>query len=319
MNDDLARGRFTVIEDGADGDTLDVHFNPETLELTVTNSMEDSNEGSTTQYVSQTSAKLGLSLVFDTSHSGDDVRDTTVQLIRWMGGFQSREQGGDPSSNEVQREPKVLRFDWGSFTFKGFIEAYKETLSFFSKEGVPLRSGIALTLTQQSVVFEDGDDPFKRDGVSAAVRDTIELAPAGGSASDVAGQGGDPGAARAIASQNGLESLRAGVGGSLTVSAGVSVGVQASAGASALLGSAAASARVSAAGGAFAGIRTGADAGLGRFKASRVRDASLGGAAGASTRFAPGGRAVSRSGKGLSADVGQGTSLSDRLRFEEGQ
>ncbi len=58
--------------------TVPVHFNPANLQYTVANTLKEEGKGAKKkQYVSQTTAKLTMDLVFDTTDSGEDVRVTT--------------------------------------------------------------------------------------------------------------------------------------------------------------------------------------------------------------------------------------------------
>ena len=52
--------------------------------------------------------------------------------------------------------PKV-EFGWGTYSFKGVVEQYKETIDFFSADGVPLRASVNLTLASQELTFADPD------------------------------------------------------------------------------------------------------------------------------------------------------------------
>ncbi|HMV65921.1 MAG TPA: hypothetical protein PKA64_03640, partial [Myxococcota bacterium] len=98
----------------------------------------------------------------------------------------------------------------------------------------------------------------------------------------------------------------------VSVGAGLTAGVSAGGGIGASLQ---ASARAEAAGGAFAGLRAGSSASLGRFKAKNILPSRP--EIGAGSTIAPGGRVVGSRTSGLSADVGVGRSLSDRIRFGE--
>jgi hypothetical protein len=110
---------------------LEVHFNPASLHLTITNTLRGRGQQ---RSVSERTSKLAMELVFDTTGSGDDVRESTGKLAAWMG------HTGTPQ--------QLLRFDWGGhFVFYGTIESYSETIEYFSPEGVPLRATVSLTLS----------------------------------------------------------------------------------------------------------------------------------------------------------------------------
>ena len=198
-----------------------VHFNPASLQYTVSNK-EQGQGAKKKQHVSETSAQLSMDLVFDTTDTGRDVRVDTGEIVKLL----------SPDA-KAKKAPRMVEFSWGTYSFTGVIEQYKETLDFFSADGVPLRASVSLTLSSKELTFADPD----RAGASVdgdVTPDTVDVAePAGGggppgSPASIANALGAPRAARAIAAANGAASLRFGVEGGLTVSAGA--GVSASAG-----------------------------------------------------------------------------------------
>ena len=303
-----------------------VHFNPTSLQLGVSNELKDTKNNERKQYIAKSSAKLTMDLVFDTTESGADVAATTRKIQAFL-------VPETPPGQSAAREtpPPLVLFEWGALRFKGIAENYRETIDYFSPEGVPLRSSVNLTLSRQDKVFDEAPAGAGGGGgvsVSAGI---------GGSAQLAAGIG-SPGAARGIASLNGEESLRFSAGASLTVSGGVqlksaaafSTGASAGVGGSAGLslgagaglsigGSAGLSARagLSATEGAFAGLCTTSSSGA----SVSVDTASLHtGPAGAKlsvdakASFGLGGASASDTPAGLRADVGVGTPL--KLTFD---
>lgn len=64
---------------------VQVHFNPASLQYTVANTLKEEGKGAKKkQYVSQTTAKLTMDLVFDTTDSGEDVRVTTNEMAKLL-------------------------------------------------------------------------------------------------------------------------------------------------------------------------------------------------------------------------------------------
>lgn len=125
-----------------------VHFNPASLQYTVANTLKEQGKGAKKkQYVSQTTAKLTMDLVFDTTDTGEDVRVTTNRMAKLL---QPVGAGGG------KNVPPTVRFSWGAYAFTGMVEQYKETLDFFAAGGIPLRASINLTLSSQDVVFDSG-------------------------------------------------------------------------------------------------------------------------------------------------------------------
>jgi hypothetical protein len=301
----------------ADETPLKVHFNPATLQYAVTNTMGPATTGATSrQHVTQSVAKLTMDLVFDTTladervgvQGGEDVRAFTERLARYMLPFGSAEE----------RTPAVVAFSWGAYEFAGTLEQYSETLELFSADGVPLRSAIKLTLSQDAPTFESSRNPSSSADAPAG-NAPVEV-PGGAGPAAVASQGGDPRAARALASANGSASLRFGGGASLRVDAGVSLGAAASfaagGGAGISLGigggvGAGAGLGIEAtAGAAFAGLRATAALKPPSLSAKALlpgpagAGAGAGASVGASAGFSAGGMAGAGGSGSLSADVG---------------
>ena len=203
---------------------VSVHFNPASLQHTVSNTLKEEGRGAKKkQYVSQTTAKLTMDLVFDTTGTGEDVRLTTNEMAKLL---QPIPEG---KSKQV---PPVVKFSWGAYSFTGMVEQYKETIDFFASGGLPLRSSINLTLSSQDVTFEGGtsDDRASVDDVLSPEPVVVpdDEGPLGGP-QGAANKAGDPRAARGIAAANGAASLRFGAGGGLAVGASASVGFSAGA------------------------------------------------------------------------------------------
>ncbi len=204
--------------------TVPVHFNPASLQHTVSNTLKEEGRGARKkQYVSQTTAKLTMDLVFDTTDTGEDVRITTNKMAQLL---QPVPEG------QSKKVPPVVKFSWGAYSFTGMVEQYKETIDFFAAGGLPLRSSINLTLSSQDVTFDGGTSTERAsvDGDLSAEPVVVpdDEGPLGGP-QGAANKAGDPRAARGIAAANGSASLRFGVGGGLAVGASASVGFSAGA------------------------------------------------------------------------------------------
>ena len=267
--------------------TVPVHFNPASLQHTVSNTLKEEGQGAKKkQYVSQTTAKLTMDVVFDTTDTGEDVRITTNKMAQLL---QPVPEG------QSKKVPPVVKFSWGAYSFTGMVEQYKETIDFFAAGGLPLRSSINLTLSSQDVTFEGGTsgDQASVDGDLAAEPVVVpdDEGPLGGPQS-AANKAGDPRAARGIAAANGAASLRFGGGGGLAIGASASVGF--AAGASVGVGFS-------------AGI--GASAGAG-FAASATASAGGGVSLLPAAAFAAGGGAGLGIGGGAGLSVGGGAGLS---------
>lgn len=144
----LELAKFTPkTQDGGDGESFDVHFNPASLDYTITNTLQGGNGGRRrAQFVSQSSGKLTMELLFDTTHNGEDVRKHTEKVAKLM------EPGGEEGSS--RRPPTIAKFEWGAYKFEGLVESFREKIDFFSEDGVPLRATVNLTLARQDKVFD---------------------------------------------------------------------------------------------------------------------------------------------------------------------
>jgi hypothetical protein len=314
-----------------------VHFNPTSLQISISNTLEDKGQGKEKkQYVTKSSAKLSMDLIYDSTHEGTDVRLQTGKIAKLM---EPAKRDGDNAA-----PPSVVLFEWGSFKFQGLVESYKETIDFFAPTGVPLRASINLTLASQDKVFESlGQGSDKK--FEPVVQN---LATSSESLTDVATQAGNPNAARAIAANNGLESIRfpagaialsaeiqlspaaafasgqaglsagfgAGISAGIGVDFGASFGV--SGGGNLAIGGQA-SAGIAASEGAFAGLRIAARASGPPVRLDptllRTANASLNRSTGNNASFQVGGQAELESSGGLRADVGATASLQSRIQF----
>jgi hypothetical protein len=193
------------------GDPIEVQFNPVSLVYDVSNSLAQQNRDATRrQLVTQSNARLSLELQFDTTSTGESVREQTLPIKRLL-----RPDEADTRA-VLDVVPPVVRFEWGTFLFSGLIESYRETLDFFSPEGVPLRAQVSLTMTQQTSATEPAGVGGRQPSPStpAVIGQTTPQGIDG--AAGVAGRlfgaamaaGQALGVARSIASANGESSLR---------------------------------------------------------------------------------------------------------------
>ncbi|SMF27572.1 hypothetical protein SAMN02745866_01756 [Alteromonadaceae bacterium Bs31] len=311
---------------GQGNDSITVDFNPESLRYVIANTLSDRQNpepGQSQQYVSKSTGKLSMQLIFDTTNDGADVREKTKKMASFL----------KPDEDEV---PPRVEFEWGSYSFTGMFESYQETIDFFSPTGVPLRASISLTMASQENLFDGGQSTSS---AANADNDAEANAAPGTGTSGLASQLGSPEAGRELAAANGVENMRfpgegklevnggiqlkapaAFASGGLKLSAGLNVGAGAGAGID--LGAAvsgAASAGVSASAGAFAGLRTpsvsSSKLNVGALSAAAGASASLDLNAGASVGL--GGMAGASASASLKADVGAAGELKARIEFSE--
>jgi len=289
---------------GPDKTSVDVHFNPASMVYTVENSTkQQSGNPKRKQFAAQFTGKLTMDLQFDTTGTGTDVRLDTSKVAKFMEA--SANAGKNPSSGNAQAQP-VVSFRWGSYEFKGTMDSFKETIDFFSAEGVPLRSLVSISLARQDKVFDQGTNKTTTVGGSLGSTPGPSLVPTpdDDDVTSVATRGGDPTAARQLAADNGLESLRATGGAALEVNAGIQLNAAVGFAAAASVG---AGAGLSIGGGAGlsigggAGLSIGAGAGL-----------SLDAGAGAGAGFSLGGSA------GVAFGASAGVAASSDLQLSAG-
>lgn len=210
----VAKATFTP-QTGANTTPIPVHFNPVSLQYTVTNTLKEEGSGKNKkQYVTQGTGKLTMDLIFDNTGDGQDVRLATKQIAALM-------QPDEKASSGKKQVPTIVLFEWGAYKFKGMMESYKETLDFFAAKGVPLRSSVNITLAEQDKIFEAG----AADTSGNLQPDVVDV-PNGpnGDATSAATQGGDPNAARGLAALNGQASMRFTAGASLAVNGSIQLG-----------------------------------------------------------------------------------------------
>ena len=78
----LAIARLGAVTGGNDSvsEWVNVHFNPATLQLQVSNELKDTRNNERKQYVAKANARLTMELQFDTTDTGEDVTQTTSKL-----------------------------------------------------------------------------------------------------------------------------------------------------------------------------------------------------------------------------------------------
>ncbi|MBV9931299.1 MAG: hypothetical protein JO013_10180 [Alphaproteobacteria bacterium] len=309
---------------GGKGDKIAVDFNPASLRITLSNQFgEDPPE----QHARATSAKLDVELVFDTTETGDDVRQKTQKLhdLTIATATAKQQSTGGKSGGGAQKEPNCsvskVSFFWGTSSYTGIIETLTETLDYWSSDGVPLRASLQIAMKGaggEHATYASGAQRYKKpDPAPAPPQSTAVTAPPDGAgATGAASEAGDPDAGRYLAASNGLENMRAPAGAELDASAsinlsaaasfqvsgGVSAGIGISAGVSIGFG-AGASIGASAAAGLSASVGIGMSAGAG-FGASA--GAAFGASAGAGFGASAGAAFGASAGAGFGASAAAG-------------
>jgi Contractile injection system tube protein len=196
-----------------------VQFNPESLKVSFANQLMkppgagDQRGPAAFQFVGSGTTKLALTLWFDVGSpqgSGaqvDDVRKLTQQVAYFI----------TPQPAQGQQNmflPPAVRFIWGSFKFDGLMDSLEETLEYFSPEGKPLRSSLAVSMSQQSIEFSFADTAGGGSGASTGATGgtpgttPLAQAPAGSTVQGIADASGLGDSWPSIAAANGIENPR---------------------------------------------------------------------------------------------------------------
>jgi hypothetical protein len=208
------------------GQKVEVQFNPELLKVTFANAIvqpqggDQSAGNSGRQFVGAGTTKLALQLWFDVTAMEkdpvDDVRRVTQKVVYFM---TPQKSDADPK----KLSPPGVQFQWGSFLFKGVVEALEESLEYFSPDGKPLRASITLTLSQQKILeatFKDDGKVPLRPGQAP-----LKAAKQGESLQNMAAKNGKGLDWQSIAAGNGIEDpLRMAAGALVDLNIGVAVG-----------------------------------------------------------------------------------------------
>lgn len=217
----VEKATLTVIAGDNKDKTLKVDFNPQSLKVNhhTTGSSGKSNRGkqSQTQGANQQqtgySTDLSMELLFDTTESGDDVREKTLQIVAMI------RPEVQPKPDQSGPQAPNVRFQWGKFLFEGNIQSLDETLEFFSEQGVPLRASVNLTLNGVSPQRTDINallDALSR-SLSAAIgaltgaavgTTPLTLAQAGDTLQNLAGRVGNSASWKDIANANNIDNPR---------------------------------------------------------------------------------------------------------------
>ena len=186
-----------------------VQFNPQSLKYNVTNTLKTGQKKNISQHVTRTTAKLSMELIFDSTHSGIDVRVQTSEVARLMEPNVStkkiKAKPGQKAKTNTKRAPPVVTFSWGNYSFEGIFDSFNETIDFFAPNGTPLRSTVSISMTSHEVDFTpDINNPF--DVNNSNSKSTFANSARG--VQQVAAKLGAPSAERGIAEANNLESTR---------------------------------------------------------------------------------------------------------------
>lgn len=186
-----------------------MQFNPETLKVSYSNQSSggDQRGGSTIQYVGRGTTKLNFELWFDVTapqpaaSKETDVRKLAEQVVKFI--------RPRPNGQKGKFIPPGVRFLCGRFLFDGIINSINENLEFFSEDGKALRASLQISLTQQAIGFQFGNQQLPGLGSNATPGTRpLEPARAGDSVQSVAGRKGQQDNWQQIAKANDIDNPR---------------------------------------------------------------------------------------------------------------
>jgi hypothetical protein len=132
-------------------DTVPVQFNPTSLKLQMTNSVDGaaSRGRQVQQYNGSASTALSVELEFDTADEGTtaepvDVRTRTGAVARFV----------LPGGKGSKQAPPRVQFRWGTLIVAGVMSSLSEQLDLFSAGGVPLRAKVNVDIKEQDARYE---------------------------------------------------------------------------------------------------------------------------------------------------------------------
>lgn len=95
-------------------------------------------------YASGESSSLSMTLMFDTTDSGEAVTKYTDTLL-----LLTEPSKNLPSRDAKNKRPPWVRFHWGSWhSFKAFVESVSLSFTYFASDGTPLRAKADVTFMQ---------------------------------------------------------------------------------------------------------------------------------------------------------------------------
>lgn len=134
------------------GEPIEVQFNPASLKLSLSNSVEGGQTRSrqVRQFVGKSSTELSFDLIFDTA---DDTTAGGARSVRERTALVEKFVLPKGEGNQKQAPPKV-RFQWGSLVIDGIISSLTIDFELFSPAGVPLRAKMGVSIKEQDSKYQ---------------------------------------------------------------------------------------------------------------------------------------------------------------------
>ncbi|MFT5679336.1 MAG: hypothetical protein ACI8RZ_000240 [Myxococcota bacterium] len=130
----------------AETGTFPVQYNPVNFKFDKPVSWKEHDEQgqeSKLEFQKSQPANISMELIYDTTNSGSDVRQTWVDQLLAL----TNPVIPDEGDTDKMRPPKV-DFEWGSFCFTGVVESVNATYTMFAQSGNPLRAKVQLKMKE---------------------------------------------------------------------------------------------------------------------------------------------------------------------------
>ncbi len=128
------------------GNEIPLQFNPASYSVEHSNDFSEKKlmglKGVVNQFTGSKKSDLALELMFDSTSTGQDVRDLIEPLYKIV------------NIDNTLHAPPPCRFVWGKFSFDGIVLSLKKEFTFFFANGTPARVKISITLKPYTNVKE---------------------------------------------------------------------------------------------------------------------------------------------------------------------
>lgn len=141
------KARFST-PDPKKNEVFEVQFNPTSLKIQYSNHADAGGVAAKAQPRQNPAvqpAVLSFDLEYDTAENpGVDVRRLTAAVRQFV----------LPPEKKPKSPAPLVRFLWGTFRFYGRVTSVTEDIDYFSREGLPLRAKLSLSITEQDPALE---------------------------------------------------------------------------------------------------------------------------------------------------------------------
>jgi hypothetical protein len=145
--------RAKIINTEKDGKTIDVMFNPPSLNVVTSNSYADAKTPGSNQekqqFIQNNSDIMSVEFFFDTTRTDTEVRDVVNPIL---------DLAKVPKGAKV---PPKLKFAWGAYVFDCVIISIDQTYDYFNSYGQALRATLKVKFRSIEPVDETAIEPAK--------------------------------------------------------------------------------------------------------------------------------------------------------------